>query len=90
MSIAWDDPVSFGWETAQLPVGRTMTLGGAVDYFATLSSAQKQCARISLLSPLELIAGLPAAYELTGGRIDALLALRRTERSTCAAWSPIA
>jgi hypothetical protein len=66
-----------------------MTLGSAVDYFASLSSAQKQCARISLISPVQLIAGLPAAYELSGGKIDALVALRRTARRTLAAWPAV-
>ena len=78
MSIAWDDPVSFGWESTQLLVGRAMTLGSAVDYLAGLSPKQKQCARISLCSPVQLIPGLPAAYELNGGKIDALVALRQS------------
>jgi hypothetical protein len=77
MSIAWDDPVNFSWESTQLLVGRAMTLGSAVDYFAALSPAQKECARISLFSPVELSDGLPPAYELNGGKIDALVALRR-------------
>jgi hypothetical protein len=77
MSITWDDPVRFSWDNSQLLVGRAMTLGTAIDYFASLSPQQKECARISLRSPVELNAGLPAAYELAGAKIDALVALRR-------------
>jgi hypothetical protein len=76
MAIAWDDTVNFSWDNGQLMVGRPMTLGHAVDYFASLSPEQRECARISLASPVQLFAELPPAYELSGGRIGALVALR--------------
>ena len=85
MSIAWDDPVRFSWDSDRLLVGRPMTLGTAIDYFASLSPKQKACARISLSSPVQLIAELPAAYELDGLAIDALVALRQSKRSKLAA-----
>ena len=85
MSIAWDDPVSFSWESSPLLVGRTMTLGAAIDYFESLSPKQKMCARISLSSPLQLITGLPPAYELSGGKIDTLVTLRQASGARLAA-----
>jgi hypothetical protein len=85
MSIAWDDPVSFGWDSSPSLVGRTMTLGTAIDYFAKLSPKQKICARISLSSPLLLSTDLPPAYELSGGKIDTLVALRQASGAKLAA-----
>jgi hypothetical protein len=85
MSIAWDDPVRFSWDNNQLMVGRPMTLGTAIDYFAGLSPKQKACARISLSAPLQLVADLPAAYELDGFKIDALVALRHPGQRRLAA-----
>ena len=39
MSITWDDPVRFSWDSSQLLVGRPMTLGTAIDYFAPAQPA---------------------------------------------------
>jgi hypothetical protein len=85
MSIAWNEPVRFSWDSSPLLVGRSMTLGTAIDYFASLSPQQKACARISLHSPVQLIADLPAAYELNGMRISELVALRRSAQDRRAA-----
>ena len=85
MSIAWGDPVRFSWEGSQWLLARTMSLGSAIEYFSGLSPEQKACARISLSSPLQLVAGLPAAYELDGIKIDAVVALRRSSEARLAA-----
>jgi hypothetical protein len=76
MAIPWNNRVSFSWDDSQLLVGRAMSLGAAVDYFTTLSARQQECARISLSSPVQLVVDLPPAYELHGGKIAALVALR--------------
>jgi hypothetical protein len=76
MTISWNDRVNFNWDDSRLAVGRAMSLGAAVDYFAGLSSKQKQHARISLSSPVQLITDLPPAYEFNGNKIAALVALR--------------
>ena len=76
MAISWNDRVNFNWDDSRLAVGRAMSLGAAVDYFAGLSPRQKQFARISLQSPVQLISDLPPAYEFNGDKIDALVALR--------------
>jgi hypothetical protein len=76
MAIPWNDRVNFNWENSRLAVGRAMSLGAAVDYFDSLSATQKEVARISLSSPVQLITDLPPAYELNGDKIAALVALR--------------
>ena len=85
MSVAWDDPVIFSWDKNPFLYGRPMTLGAAVDYFAGLSPQQKECARITLSSPVQLSMGLPAAYEFAGLKIDALVTLRRSASARLAA-----
>jgi hypothetical protein len=62
-----------------------MTLGTAIDYFASLSPKQKIHACISLASPVQLIADLPAVYELAGNEIDLLVALRQSASERLAA-----
>ena len=76
MAIPWNDRVNFSWDDRRLAVGRAMSLGTAVDYFATLSPKQKQAARISLTFPVQLAVDLPPAYELSGNKIATLVALR--------------
>ena len=76
MAIPWNDRVNFNWDDSQLAVGRAMSLGAAVYYFGSLSPKQKEFARITLSSPVQLITGLPPAYELNGNKIAALAALR--------------
>ena len=83
MAIPWNDRVNFSWDDHRLLVARAMSLGAAVDYFATLSTKQKQYARISLSTPVQIVPDLPPAYEFNGGKIATLVALRADHAGRC-------